>query len=166
MNIGHARKFIVQRGILKSSMLCPSSHCKKFKNIKIVSVLSGQKLSLQKFIFYLSMKSLTSISTKRSTDLLEILLHTRVADWLEANPSPLAKFIANILPTFYTPTAVNMVYTILTAVRLFTPQLFTPRLFTLDNPTTLYPATLYPATLYPATLYPVHTSDNSRVIPN
>ena len=158
MNIGHARKFIVQRGILKSSMLCPSSHCKKFKNIKIVSVLTGQKLSLQKFIFYLSMKSLT--------DLLEILLHTRVADWLEANPSPLAKFIANILPTFYTPTAVNMVYTILTAVRLFTPRLFTPRLFTPDNPTTLYPATLYPATLYPATLYPVRTSDNSRVIPN
>ena len=78
----HARDFLFQRGILKSSMSCHScssnmtlldcskskspdllirrcTPCKKFKNIRSESVLSGQKLSLLAFlmlIFYLSVK--------------------------------------------------------------------------------------------------------------
>ena len=116
----HARDFLFQRGILKSSMSCPGcsapmtltacstsrspdlliwrcSPCRKFKNIRTDSVLSGQKLSLQKFlmlIFYLSIKSLTSIAVAQLTDLTEntisewkILLHVQVSNWLMANPS-------------------------------------------------------------------------------
>ena len=116
----HARDFLFQRGILKSSMSWPRcsapmtltacstsrspdlliwrcSPCRKFKNIRTDSVLSGQKLSLQKFlmlIFYLSIKSLTSIAVAQLTDLTEntisewkILLHVQVSNWLMANPS-------------------------------------------------------------------------------
>ena len=116
----HARNFLFQRGILKSSMSWPRcsapmtltacstsrspdlliwrcSPCRKFKNIRTDSVLSGQKLSLQKFlmlIFYLSIKSLTSIAVAQLTDLTEntisewkILLHVQVSNWLMANPS-------------------------------------------------------------------------------
>ena len=118
----HARDFLFQRGILKSSMFCPGcsapmtlvactaskspdlliwrcSPCRKFKNIRTDSVLAGQKLSLQTFlmlIFYLSIKSLTSIAVAQLTDLSEntisewkILLHVRVSNWLMANPSTL-----------------------------------------------------------------------------
>ena len=73
--------------------------CKQFKNIRSESVLSGQKLSLPvslMLIFYLSVKSLTNIAITQMTGLSEntisdwkILLHTRVADWLIANPSPI-----------------------------------------------------------------------------
>ena len=72
---------------------------KKFKNIRSESVLSGQKLSKPVFlmlIFYLSVKFLTNIAIAQLTGLSEntisdwkILLHTRVADWLIANPSPI-----------------------------------------------------------------------------
>ena len=118
----HARDFLFQRGILKTSMPCPSCSvdmtlvacaaskspdlliwrclpCKKFKNIRAESVLSGQKLTLSTFlmlIFYLSVKSLTSIAISQLTGLSEntinnwrIRVHTKVADWLVANASPL-----------------------------------------------------------------------------
>ena len=89
----HARDFLFQRGILKSSMCCHScssnmtlvacskskspdlliwrcTSCNKFKNIRSESVLSGQKLSLPVFlmlIFYLSVKSLTNIAIAQLT---------------------------------------------------------------------------------------------------
>ncbi len=118
----HARDFLFQRGILKSSQSCPSCSspmtliacsaskssdlliwrcppCRKFKNIRSESVLAGQKLPLTTFlmlIFYLSIKSLTNIAISQLIGLSQnsisdwkILLHTRVADWLVANPSPL-----------------------------------------------------------------------------
>ena len=76
-----ARDFLFQQGILKSTMTCSGcsgpmtliacsekkspdlliwrcSPCRKFRNIRTDSILSGQKLSLQTFLtlmFYLSM---------------------------------------------------------------------------------------------------------------
>ena len=119
--LGHARDFLFRRGILLSTMSCTScsaamtltpcsaskspdlliwrcSPCKKYRNIRTDSILSGQKLTLQNFlilIFYLSIKSLTGIAVSQLTDLSEntvsewkILLHTCVANWLIANPKP------------------------------------------------------------------------------
>ena len=63
------------------------SSCRKYKNIRTDSNLSGQKLTLQTFlmlIFYLGIKSLASIAVAQLTDLSEdtvsewnILLHVR-----------------------------------------------------------------------------------------
>ena len=116
----HALDFLFQRGILKLTMSCTScfaamtdcsaskspdlliwrcSSCRKYKNIRTDSNLSGQKLTLQTFlmlIFYLGIKSLASIAVAQLTDLSEdtvsewnILLHVRVADWLMTNPTTL-----------------------------------------------------------------------------
>ena len=75
------------------------SPCKKYKNIRTDSVLSGQKIALKTFIqllFCLSIKGLTGIAVSQMTGLSEntvsdwkIYLHTRLSDWLLANPSPL-----------------------------------------------------------------------------
>ena len=93
----HARDFSFQRGILISSMSCHScssnmtlvacskskspdlliwrcTPCKKYKNIRSESVLSGQKLSLPVFlmlIVHLSVKSLTNIAIAQLTGLSE-----------------------------------------------------------------------------------------------
>ena len=120
----HARDFLFQRGILKTSMSCPSctsdmnlvpcssskssdlliwrcTPCKRFKNVRADSVLSGQKLTFSVFlqlVFYLSVKSLTNVSISQLTGVSEntisicdwkAVLHTRVADFLVANPSPI-----------------------------------------------------------------------------
>ena len=84
----HAREFLFQRGIPKATMSCPGCSspmtlvacssskssdlliwrcppCKRFKNIRSDSVLSGQKLSLSLFlllVFHLSIKSLPSVA--------------------------------------------------------------------------------------------------------
>ena len=75
------------------------SPCRKFKNIRAESVLAGQKLSFPVFLallFYMSVKSLTNIAIAQMTGLSEntvsdwrIFLHTRVADWMVANYSPI-----------------------------------------------------------------------------
>ena len=91
----HARDFLFKRGILKSSMSCHScssnmtlvacskskspdlliwrcTPCKKYKNIRSETVLSGQKLSLPVFlmlIVHLSVKSLTNIAIAQLTGL-------------------------------------------------------------------------------------------------
>ena len=118
----HARDFLFQRGILKTSMSCPSctsdmnlvpcssskssdlliwrcTPCKRFKNVRADSVLSGQKLTFSVFlqlVFYLSVKSLTNVAISQLTGVSEntisdwkAVLHTRVADFLVANPSPI-----------------------------------------------------------------------------
>ena len=118
----HAREFLFQRGILKATMSCPGSSspmtlvacssskssdlliwrcppCKRFKNIRSDSVLSGQKLSLSLFlllVFYLSIKSLPSVAISQLIGVSEntisdwkTILHTRVANYLIANPSPI-----------------------------------------------------------------------------
>ena len=118
----HARDFLFRRGILKQTLSCSSCNtpmnlipcsaskspdlliwrctpCKKFRNIRTDSALSGQKLSLHRFLillFYISIKSLTNIAIAHLTGLSEntisdwkIYLHTRVADWLAVNSTPL-----------------------------------------------------------------------------
>ena len=75
------------------------SPCKKYKNIRTDSALSGQKIALKTFIqllFFLSFKGLTGIAISQMTGLSEntvfdwkIYFHTRVADWLLANPCSL-----------------------------------------------------------------------------
>ena len=117
----HARDFLFQRG-MKTSMTCPSctsdmnlvpcssskssdlliwrcSPCKRFKNVRADSVLSGQKLTFSVFlqlVFYLSVKSLTNVAISQLTGVSEntisdwkAVLHTRVAHFLVASPSPL-----------------------------------------------------------------------------
>ncbi|KAL5269372.1 hypothetical protein ACHWQZ_G003011 [Mnemiopsis leidyi] len=118
----HAREFLFQRGILKATMPCPGCSspmtlvacssskssdllvwrcppCKRFKNIRSDSVLSGQKLSFSLFlllVFYLSIKSLPSVAIRQLIGVSEntisdwkTILHTRVANYLIANPSPI-----------------------------------------------------------------------------
>ena len=116
----HARDFLFRRGILKQTLSCSSCNtpmnlipcyaskspdlliwrcppCKKFRNIRTDSSLSGQKLSLQQFLILLfDIKSLTNIAIAQLTGLSEntisdwkIYLHTRVADWLAVNLTPL-----------------------------------------------------------------------------
>ena len=118
----HARDFLFQRGILKSSMSCPGcsstmnlvscsskkssdlliwrcSPCSRFRNIRTDSVLSEQKLTFSLFlqlVFYLSIKSLANVAISQLTGVSEntvsdwkTLIHTRVADFLVSNPSPL-----------------------------------------------------------------------------
>ena len=121
-SLENARDFLFQKNLLKSSMSCPwcnaamslvpcssskspdgliwrCSPCKKYKNIRADSALSGQKIALKTFIqllFCLSIKGLTGIAVSQMTGLSEntvsdwkIYLHTRLADWLLANPNPL-----------------------------------------------------------------------------
>ena len=121
-SLENARDFLFQKNLLKSSMSCPGcnaamslvpcssskspdgliwrcSPCKKYKNIRADSALSGQKIALKTFIqllFCLSIKGLTGIAVSQMTVLSEntvsdwkIYLHTRLADWLLANPNPL-----------------------------------------------------------------------------
>ena len=118
----HARDFLFQRGILKSSLSCPGcssamnlvpcsskkssdlliwrcSPCSRFRNIRTDSVLSGQKLTFSLFlqlVFYLSIKSLANVAisqiigvSKNTISDWKTLIHTRVADFLVSNPSPL-----------------------------------------------------------------------------
>ena len=118
----HARDFLFQRGILKSSLSCPGcssamnlvpcsskkssdlliwrcSPCSRFRNIRTDSVLSGQKLTFSLFlqlVFYLSIKSLANVAisqiigvSKNTISDWTTLIHTRVADFLVSNPSPL-----------------------------------------------------------------------------
>ena len=118
----HARDFLFRRGILQPTLSCSACNspmhlipcsaskspdlliwrctpCKKFRNIRSESALSGQKLSLQQFLillFYISIKSLTNIAISQLTGLSEntvcdwkIYLHTRVADWLTVHSTPL-----------------------------------------------------------------------------
>ena len=89
----HARDFLFRRGILKQTLSCSSCNtpvnlipcsaskspdlliwrcppCKKFRNIRTDSALSGQKLSLQQFLillFDISIKSLTNIAIAQLT---------------------------------------------------------------------------------------------------
>ena len=75
------------------------SRCRKYKNIRSDSVLSGQKILLKTFIqllFCLSITGLPNIAVSQMTGLSattindwRIYLHTRVADWLLRNPSSL-----------------------------------------------------------------------------
>ena len=121
-SLENARDFLFQKNLLKNSMSCPGcnaamslvpcssskspdgliwrcSPCKKYRNIRIDSALSGQKIALKTFIqllFCLSIKGLTGIAVSQMTGLSEntvsdwkIYLHTRLADWLLSNPSPL-----------------------------------------------------------------------------
>jgi hypothetical protein len=81
--------------------MCRCSPCRKFKNIETESILAGQNLSLPSFlmlIFYLSAKSLTSIAisqligvTEKTISYWQNHFHTKVADWLVVNPSPLGR---------------------------------------------------------------------------
>ena len=72
---------------------------KKYKNTRVDSVLTRQKLFFTEFvelIFYLSIKNLSNIAISQLTGISEntisdwkTLLHTRVANWLILNPAPL-----------------------------------------------------------------------------
>ena len=75
------------------------SPCSRFRNIRTDSVLSGQKLTFSLFlqlVFYLSIKSLANVAisqiigvSKNTISDWKTLIHTRVADFLVSNPSPL-----------------------------------------------------------------------------
>ena len=112
-SLENARDFLFQKNLLKNSMSCPGcnaamslvpcssskspdgliwrcSPCKKYRNIRIDSALSGQKIALKTFIqllFCLSIKGLTGIAVSQMTGLSEntvsdwkIYLHTRLIE--------------------------------------------------------------------------------------
>ena len=94
----HARDFLFQRGILKSSMSWP--RCSAPMTLTACSTSKSPDLLIWRcspcimLIYYLSIKSLTSIAVAQLTDLSEntisewkILLHVQVSNWLMANPS-------------------------------------------------------------------------------
>ena len=121
----HARDFLFRRGILKSSMSCPScssnmtlvacskskspdlliwrcTPCKKFKNIRSECVLPGQKLSLPVFlmlIFYLSVESLTNIAIAQMTGLSENTISSESSNLSQISISkpPLIRQIPRLL---------------------------------------------------------------------
>ena len=102
-SLEEARDFLFQRGILQSSLTCPScgngmtlvpcsekkstdqliwkcSPCRKYQNIRAESVLAEKKIALITFvrlIFLLSIKGLSSIAISQLTGLSE----NTIADW-------------------------------------------------------------------------------------
>ncbi len=116
-----ARNFLTTRGILKTSATCncatpmvltPCSSskssdlyiwkcpgCKKFKNLRTDTVLSGSNLTFQEFltlIFYLSIHSLSNVEISALSGVSEKTvgkwrnkLSDATSDWLLANCSPL-----------------------------------------------------------------------------
>ena len=77
-------------------MKCYEIECKKYKNIRTDSVLSGQKLTLKncvQLLFCVSIKGLAGFAISQLKGLSEnavsdwkIFIHTRIADWLVTNP--------------------------------------------------------------------------------
>jgi transposase-like protein len=72
------------------------SPCSRFRSIRTDSVLSGQKLTFslfQQLVFCLSIKSLANVAISQllgvSENTFSDWIHTRLADFLVSNPSPL-----------------------------------------------------------------------------